>query len=124
MNLFKILFLFSLIVGLDYHGGAQNCEPGCVKIQACKDASTSKTKAEIGVNVNREMDPGSVQGSNNICDPSDCPPICRLLCKAVCNKERMVSAPTLKDKAESAMVLTRLPATEIKVVPVQSVSLD
>ncbi len=74
---FKFLGLLVFLVMLDFHANCQNCDPA-----ACKKATTALTQAEapaaqLTAQVNQQT-----KASKTVCDPADCPPMCRILCKS------------------------------------------
>jgi len=72
----KFLGLLIFMVILDYQASAQNCNPA-----ACVKAVSSIEKAEA---LPVTMVVTTTTTLINICDPTDCPPECRKVCKIDC----------------------------------------
>ncbi len=80
------------MVALDYHASAQKCEPA-----QCAKAVAMITKANLDQpDVNTKPATAVAAAYNQKeCAPSDCPPICRLICPPpCCEGSKAMTAPS------------------------------
>ncbi len=95
MKIMKFVGLLLFMVILDFQASAQNCNPA-----ACTKAMTNVEKSDLSL----KTAPVTLLCSTTavmtkICDPTDCPPECRKICKIDCCKKEgaaSVSASQIK----------------------------
>ncbi len=95
MKVLKFLGLLIFMVILDFQASAQNCNPA-----VCVKAISNVEKSDLTL----KSAPVTLLSSTaavmtKICDPTDCPPACRKICKIdCCKKEATANATEIQTK--------------------------
>jgi len=93
---------------------AQNCQPtDCVAKPCLKTNEAISQQAEVADAVMVQHIQKAAVSATSICDPKDCPPICRILCKKACGDA--VSLQGRSRAVASLLVLQPLPLRPLMV---------
>ncbi len=116
MKILKFLSMVALMVCSGLPASAQNCQPAdceakpCIKTDKATSPQTDMT-SKLLVNYVEQAESASL----SICDPKDCPPICRILCSKTCGDAVSLQNRSTTRAVASILILQPLPLRPLMV---------
>ncbi|MDH3651544.1 MAG: hypothetical protein OEQ53_17810 [Saprospiraceae bacterium] len=105
MKICKCIALLSFMLLLDMAVTAQDCQPtDCLKSSTSAALIENSVDADASATITANASQGEANCSK-VCDPANCPPLCRIICKATCDKSTSMVTVNTEPKAYDLVML-------------------